>query len=101
MSKDIEGLAELVSEGLDRLSRKDLVENLKEAISLLVKKHIEIEKDSKKSILSYLISHYCNGKAVIKVSDLQMAMHGYKDISIEHEIGKDTIEVILIKESDN
>ena len=44
MSKDIEGLAELVSEGLDRLSRKDLVENLKEAISLLVKKHILLQR---------------------------------------------------------
>jgi hypothetical protein len=91
MNKYVEGLATLVSEGLENLNRKELIKNLKEC----VKKLIEMENDPKKDILLYLIAHYFKGKAVIQINELKAAMRLYSDISIEHEIGKHTIEVIL------
>lgn len=106
MKNDIEGLAELVSEGLDRLSREDLIENLKEALSLLIKRHIKLKEEIMsealhQSIILYLIDKYCDRKEIISVSDLIRVEKTYKDFTIEKKEGDDFLEVTIRKESDN
>jgi len=102
MMQVIEELSELVSKGLERLSREDLIENLKEAIYILLNirsKNIEEIKgyEINNALILYLVDIYCEGKAVIPIRELYITEKTSKGFSIDKQEGKDFLEVTVLK----
>ena len=100
--QEIEELSELVSKGLERLSREDLIENLKEAIYILLNirsKNIEEIKgyEINNALVLYLVDIYCEGKAVIPIRELYITEKTSKGFSIDKQEGKDFLEVTVLK----